>query len=406
MTNPTTDSRAKPTVLIVDDEEMVTISLSSFLSLETDYQVVTFQSPRAALDFLRKRSVDAIISDFYMPEMNGLEFLAAAKKMYPDVPRILLTGYADKENAIRGINEVGLFQYIEKPWDNQAFRLILRNAITNHSLQRRLLQKLKELDTTLLQKDRIEQLHSSLKQELELARRVQQSLLPQALSRNQTIDITVKYIPALEIGGDFYDIIHLQQNVIAVLIADVTGHGIQAALSTTLLKLAFSGFAGKACTPAQILEGMNKTMCLGLPGGIYVAALVATIDERTGACRISNGGIPYPMLFRRRTNELERIHANGLLLGVASAESHDGWEEVCLDLQDDDLIIISTDGLNEVENDAGEQFEANQMMTSIEVAAAQSAAALLDELVASAQQFARNNYSWDDLTLLALHYRK
>ena len=69
-----------------------------------------------ALQELEKSPVDLVISDFLMAEMNGLDFLQQVKKMYPDVPCILLTGYADKENAIKAINEIGLFQYIEKPW--------------------------------------------------------------------------------------------------------------------------------------------------------------------------------------------------------------------------------------------------------------------------------------------------
>lgn len=104
-----TSGRDAGAIVIVDDEEIVTQSLMSFLQLETEYEVHTFQSPEEALQLLRQRPIDLVISDFLMPGMNGLQFLAAVKKLHPDTPRILLTGYADKENAIRAINEVGLF---------------------------------------------------------------------------------------------------------------------------------------------------------------------------------------------------------------------------------------------------------------------------------------------------------
>ena len=136
----------KGTVLIVDDEEMVLTSLSTLLSLETDYDVKTFVSAAKAVEHLQSNSVDLIISDFLMPEMNGLEFLTKAKSFKPEVPRIILTGFADKENAIKLINEVGLYQYIEKPWDNADLLLIVRNALEKRQLLAKLLDKVKEIE--------------------------------------------------------------------------------------------------------------------------------------------------------------------------------------------------------------------------------------------------------------------
>ena len=117
-------------VFIVDDEEVVATSISTLLTLETDYNVLTFNSPSEALDALRVQEVDLVISDYLMPgEMNGVEFLLELKELQPDAIRILLTAYADKENAIRAINEVGLYQYVEKPWDNDALLLLIRNGL-------------------------------------------------------------------------------------------------------------------------------------------------------------------------------------------------------------------------------------------------------------------------------------
>jgi DNA-binding NtrC family response regulator len=133
-------------ILIVDDEDMVLTSLSAYLSLETDYRVTTFTSARKALEFLQKNRVDLVISDYLMPEMDGITFLGKVKGIYPEAPRIILTGYADKENAIKGINEVGLYQYIEKPWDNDEVRLIIRNALEKHQLVSRLHEKIAEIN--------------------------------------------------------------------------------------------------------------------------------------------------------------------------------------------------------------------------------------------------------------------
>jgi DNA-binding NtrC family response regulator len=113
------DGENSQTIIIVDDEEMVLTSLNSFLSLETEYHVKTFTSVKEALNFVKSNEVDLVVSDYLMPEMDGISFLAQVKKIKPEVLRIILTGYADKENAIKAINEVGLFQYIEKPWDRR-----------------------------------------------------------------------------------------------------------------------------------------------------------------------------------------------------------------------------------------------------------------------------------------------
>ncbi len=134
------------TVMIVDDEEMVLTSLSTYLALETDYRVVTFTSAYQALDYLATEQVDLIISDFLMPDMDGITFLAKARELKPEVPRIILTGYADKENAIKAINQVGLYQYVEKPWDNDELKLVIRNGLEKKRLVAKLSEKVNEID--------------------------------------------------------------------------------------------------------------------------------------------------------------------------------------------------------------------------------------------------------------------
>jgi DNA-binding NtrC family response regulator len=119
-----------PVILLVDDEEMILRSIKSFLAVETDYRLLTYTSPLKALEELDGiKRIDLVISDYLMPEMDGITFLAEVKKRFPLIPRILLTGYADKENAIKAINNVGLYQYIEKPWNNDDLRLVIRNGI-------------------------------------------------------------------------------------------------------------------------------------------------------------------------------------------------------------------------------------------------------------------------------------
>ena len=134
-----------PVIAIVDDEEMVLTSLRSFLLLETEYEVLTYNGPEKALEEVRRQPIDLIISDYLMPGMNGIQFLLEVKKIHPFATRILLTGYADKENAIKAINEVGLYQYVEKPWENEDLRLVIQNGLERRFLMEKLEEKIKEV---------------------------------------------------------------------------------------------------------------------------------------------------------------------------------------------------------------------------------------------------------------------
>jgi DNA-binding NtrC family response regulator len=122
------------TVMIVDDELMVATALRNFLELETSYRILTFTDPKDALDCLEDNRIDVIIADFMMPGMDGITFLRTARERQPLATRILLTGYADKQNAIRAINEAGLYYYLEKPWDNDQLTVVIRNGIERSAL--------------------------------------------------------------------------------------------------------------------------------------------------------------------------------------------------------------------------------------------------------------------------------
>ena len=140
------DANRKPTVLIVDDEEMVLTSIRTLLLLEGDYDVRSLSSPHEAVNFLRTQPVDVAVSDFLMPGMTGIQLLAQAKQLQPEATRVLLTGHADKASAIQAINEVGLVQYLEKPWDNAQFLFVIQHAVERARLLRDLRTKISELD--------------------------------------------------------------------------------------------------------------------------------------------------------------------------------------------------------------------------------------------------------------------
>ena len=140
------EQQREQVVLLVDDEEIVLTSIRSFLELETSYKVVSFTSAQDALEYVKENGCDIVISDYLMPVMNGITFLGHMKEIAPQAPRIILTGYADKENAIKAINDVGLFQYIEKPWDNDDILLIIRNGLERQELIKKLDEKIYQIN--------------------------------------------------------------------------------------------------------------------------------------------------------------------------------------------------------------------------------------------------------------------
>ena len=404
MTDPSHKSAAgrAPAIMIVDDEAVVTDSLGTFLELETDYRVHVSQSPGEALRVMRETPVDLVISDFLMPEMNGLQFLAEVKRQHPAVPRILLTGYADKENAIRAINEVGLFQYVEKPWDNDQLKMVIDNALSRKRLEETLADRIRELDTALRERNRLAEEQELLRYELEVARRLQQSMLPDELPRDGATTMSATWLPALEIGGDFYDVIPLEGNRLAVLVADATGHGIQAALSTAILKFAFTRFSGRDVGSTDIVTGMNHVLHRGLPEEIYIAAMVLTIDMDTGEVEASNAGLPHPFLLKRDPASVDRVPANGFILGVVDSDLYQLEEPVTLRLESGDVLLVCTDGLGEAENDDGEQFDEKDFGTTLVSHAGKSVTGITKELVAAGRAFARKGHTWADITIVSV----
>ncbi|MBN2413228.1 SpoIIE family protein phosphatase [candidate division KSB1 bacterium] len=391
-----------PVIAIIDDEEMVTQTIKAFLSLETDYSILTFQSPANAIEKLSKAQPDLVIADFLMPEMNGLEFLAVIKKMYPDVPLILLTGYADKENAIKGINEVGLYQYIQKPWDNENLKMVIKNGLENKNLELALKEKIKEIDSILLQREELFQVNNLLQEEVSLAKRIHAKLVgPQSLEANG-ISVNVLYKPTFEIGGDYYDIMSLSNNRLAVIIADLTGHGIQAALCTALLKFAFNDFKETYATIELIVKGMNDVLYRGLPGDVFAAALIVVINTETNTCEIINCGIPYPVYLERENRKIHKVPVNGYLLGMINDELYEPGNKETIYLNKNDCLFLYTDGLTEAKNDKGKMIDKKHIYKIIEQNIESSREFISKELINSVITFKGSRQFVDDLTLLSI----
>jgi DNA-binding NtrC family response regulator len=151
-------------ILVVDDEPAVVQSLSALLELETEHQVLAETSAAKAVELARTHPVDMVISDFLMPDLDGIAFLLEVRGLYPESTLVLLTGYADKENAIRAINQVGIFQYLEKPWDNDDILTVVRQGLDKRLQLHRLHERARELEGRLR---KLEEINRELERRLQ-----------------------------------------------------------------------------------------------------------------------------------------------------------------------------------------------------------------------------------------------
>jgi serine phosphatase RsbU (regulator of sigma subunit) len=389
-----------PVIALVDDEPMVTGALASILQLETDYDVRTFISGAEALEGMKTTMPDVVVSDFMMPGMNGLEFLAEVRKLDPEVPRIMLTGYADKENAIRAINEVGLFQYLEKPLDNEQLLMVLRNALANRGLQSALQAKISELDGVLHQHDLLAARDEGFQRELDWAQKVQARFLPDALPDLPPFEVTVAYEPSMGVGGDFYGFVPLDGGNLAVVVADSAGHGVQAALGTALLKFAIADLEGRDLGPGEILSHMNGILFRGLPRDIPVAAAAAVLEPGQGRIRLVGAGLPYPMLVGT-DGSVTHEPASGLLLGLVDGDMYTAGTEIVVEPAPGEVLLMFSDGLTEAQDAKDEFFGEGPLDIEAVALAGAGCAGIVRGLADRALAFGLPEHR-DDLTVVGL----
>jgi serine phosphatase RsbU (regulator of sigma subunit) len=387
-------------ILICDDDELIVSSLRGLFLLETDYELLEFTSPVEAAREVARQPVDLVISDFHMPEMNGVEFLGKVRQAQPDAIRILLTGFADKENAIRAINEVGLYHYLEKPWDNENLLLLVRNALREKSLRGQLADLIAEYERLIATHRSLRDRHALVEREMEMAARVQQSLLPNEPPQIEGYRVAWTFRPSSALGGDFYDVAQ-SESMTVILLADVSGHGIQAALTSMLLKASFQEAARTTATPGDLLERMNANLHKFLPSGIYACAGLICIDPNDGRMVVANAGLPHPRVVRA-SGRVDELPLDGLPLGLMAECDQGIRDQTEVRLFADDLLIFATDGLGEACDGADRQFAASGLENAVANLRGATPEEAVQTLAEQAVEFDANESLSDDLTIIAV----
>jgi len=235
-----------------------------------------------------------------------------------------------------------------------------------------------------------------IQRELELARRIQLSLLPAAFPESAAFRIAARYVPMNSVAGDLYDVIASDPCRIGLLIADVSGHGVPAALIASMVKMAAVSQRDHAAHPSRLLTGMNRALCNNTQGQ-YVTGAYVWLDAESRELRYAAAG--HPSMLRLRNGQVTEIAENGLLLAAVESAA---YTEVAVPLKAGDRLLLYTDGLVEARNGDGKLFGEEALMRELQQSAAIEPAKAVDGIIASVERWARTQD--DDLTVLVCDY--
>jgi sigma-B regulation protein RsbU (phosphoserine phosphatase) len=246
----------------------------------------------------------------------------------------------------------------------------------------------------------------AINKELQIANQIQSSILPHEVPRLAGLEIVARYVPMSAVAGDFYDFLVVDDRRVGILVADVTGHGVPAALIASMLKVAFAGQSAHADDPAHVLTGLNRALC-GKFEEHFVTAAYVFVDLEKSLLRYAGAGHP-PLLHASRRNPHARnssreVEANGLMLGLFPEAIYSSLE---IPLDPGDRVVLYTDGILESMNTAREEFGKSRLKKFLD-ASASSASHLADALLLELRRWSATDLGRaqdDDITLLVLDF--
>ena len=343
-------SSEQPAILFVDDEKYVLTSLQRNLIREP-FRKFFASSAREGLELLEHESIQVVISDMRMPEMDGLTFLRKVRELYPDIVRMVLSGTAEISGVVEAINSGEVYRYLTKPLSELVeFHTILHQALEYYDLQ----QSRRKLVAELEENNRIlSRWRERIAHELELAAQVQRRILATHPLLGMDFTVHVAYQPCLSIGGDFYDVISWPDGRLCVYIGDVAGHGVGSAMLSTLLKVTTSDLirAHAQEGPAAICRKLNAFVFNHIHSDDFFATFfIAFYDPEQAQWRACNCGHHLPLLLASDGQCLpDSIPDVGdIPIGIADGDDFfDSGVETTWAARPGETLILFTDGLVE-----------------------------------------------------------
>jgi sigma-B regulation protein RsbU (phosphoserine phosphatase) len=375
----------RKTVLVVDDAPANIQIVTSIL--KDIYKIRVATNGAKALALAKDAPPpDLVLLDVMMPQMDGYEVCSRLKAdpETRDIPVIFLTGQTEIEDETRGF-EVGAVDYIHKPFSPA----VVKARVHTHLVLRGIREQL-ALQLLTIQK------------ELETARQIQMSILPSSIPQLPGLDIAARYIPMTSVAGDFYDFIVVDEKRLGILVADVSGHGMPAALIASMLKIALAAETEHAADPAQVLLGLNQTLC-GKFEHHFITAAYLFVDLLNRTLTYAAAGHPPLLLWDQSSKGVRDVEENGLFLGKFPWATYTSRE---LPLKAGDWCLLYTDGIPETTNPADVEFGTDRFKQVLETNKSSSADQFADRLLEELSRWsarAPGEDLDDDVTLVAIH---
>ena len=250
-----------------------------------------------------------------------------------------------------------------------------------------------------LQKEMVGQ--ERLEREIQLAREIQQTFLPGAMLEPSGWELDVRWRPARQVGGDFYDFFELPGDRMGLVIADVSDKGMPAALYMAVTRTLIRATVPDYDSPAQVLERVNNLLLMNSQDGLFVTAFYAVVNLGSGELTYASAGHNLPLLLRARSGKAEPLIKGGPALGIIGGEIQ--LDDHFIQIETDDCLVLYTDGVTETFSPSGEIYGEDRLRQIIERTSGSSACTLLEAIDQSLIDYLRGDPPGDDITIMAVH---
>ena len=376
-------------ILVVDDEpDLETLILQRMRrSIRSgQYEFVFAHNGVEALDILgQDDTIDMVLSDINMPKMDGLTLLAQMPSVDPNLRAVIISAYGDMKNIRTAMNR-GAFDFITKPLDFDDLRVTID----------RTLRHLAEWREAVSARDKL----VSLQNELDVANKMQQSILPTDFPANIHMGTYGNMEPARNVGGDFFDIIRLDAGQIGLAIADVSDKGVPAALFMMSCRTLLKGAAIGSHDPGEALTMVNDLVQERNDAGMFVTLFYGVYDPSSGRLTYANGGHDSPLIVHADGSSVRIPSTDGIALGVMPGLE---YNQNSVTLSPNDTLVLYTDGVTEAMNGQGEQFTLERLTEIFKNGPPMDPKDVSQVVFDAVKEFAGDNSQSDDITCLILH---
>lgn len=393
-------------VLLIDDDELQYAIFQQFLTKvsTTQYELEWVGNYNDAISRIEVGGYDVYLVDYHLDDVAGTSIIQEAIQKGCKVPMILQTSNKDHNVDLEAM-EAGAMDYLIKP---QITPMLLERTIRYAIRQKRIETKLEEQNEIIAKhveeaertNHYLIELTQRITMDLEQARRTQRSLLP-AIPQTQGYRIVTKYEPMEQIGGDFYDFYELENDQLGILLADVTGHGIPAALISFMISSLFKTFAPKLNDIEHTITLVNNALFGNLQEEKFATIFYCIYDAQTRHLSYSTMGHPPGYVLRPTTREVIPLKTEGILIGAFPFEEGD-YQEGSIELQPGDKVLLYTDGLVEMSNPDGELFGKHRFFEYLQQSQHQTIDDLVDAVYLEVLGFAEAPDYEDDVTIVGI----